>query len=263
MKKLITIALTAILLCTGIACAQGWRDGLGPAKPYVGNPEIDLSKQMGYMTLYPSAKMIAYNACQRLAIYLPREDLKLGDGTFYLYAQGGRQPLFEMDMDDSDAVSMRPMKETELDSLLWGGGTCIEIVLPRTLELGQSYFVNLTEGAFVSEGGVKSPAIGGTDMWTFTLEGDYGISGMEYSRKGAKAGSITRAKAGDTIRFDLVLGGEAEEAVVYGHDDTVDFLITHYDEDGEIVGDVLADNPEWGVMFLDAFGNIVGQVEIY
>ena len=263
MKKVMTIVLTALLLCTGIACAEGWRDGLGPSKPYVGSPELDLNEKMGYMMLYPSDKMPVQSACQRLYIYLPREDLKLSDGTFYLYAQGGRRPLVELAMDDADAITMRPMKNAELDSLLWGGGTCIEILLPRSLELGESYFVNLTEGAFVSEGGVKNPAIGGSDMWSFTLEGDYGVSGMEYTRPSDKDASVTRAQAGDQIRFDLVLGGAAVEASVYGHDDTVDFVKTHYDEDGEIVGEVMADNPEWGVMFLDMWGNVVGQVEFY
>lgn len=265
MKRIITIALTTLLLCTGIACAQGWGDGLGPSKPYSGNPEVDLDTQMGYMMFYPSEKwpeaMRAQNACQRMYVYLPREDVNVAEGTFYLYTSDGKLQ-FELPM-NSDTVIERPIKESELDSLMWGGGTCFEIVLPRSLEVGQSYFINMTEGAIVSEGGVKSPTIGGKTSWQCTLYGDFGVSGMEYTRPKEKNASVTKAQAGDQIRFDLVLGGAAVEASVYGHDDTVDFLKTHYDESGEIVGDVLADNPEWGVIFLDMWGNQVGQVEFY
>lgn len=262
MKKIAVLVLAMLLLSTGMAESIEWREGLSPSKPYDGVAEIDLSKQMGYMMFYPSADMKIENACQRLYIYLPREDVEIGEGTFYLCTESDGV-VFKTEMGNADAVSQRAIDENELVGLLWATGTCFEIQLPKTLELGKTYFVNMTRGCILTENGIESPEIGGTDTWAFTVEGDFGVSSMQYCRQtaGGYEEGLTKPMVGDEIRFDLTLGGEAATAIVYGYGGSVDFLPTAYDASGEVTGTVTAENPVWGVLFLDAEGNALGQVQ--
>ena len=166
-------------------------------------------------------------------------------------------------MNNTDVVTVRPITEAELIGLLWGGGTCFEILLPETLVLGQSYFVNMEEGCIVSDDGVNSPTIGGTDSWKFTLEGDYGISAMQYRRpqgNGYEEG-VLNPEEGDEIRFDLTLGGEVAMAVIYRGNESVDFEETFYGQSGEVIGKVTGENPIWGVLYLDDQGEQVDRFE--
>ena len=250
MKRLIVLLLVVMVACMGIAQAAEWREGLSPSKPYTNAKEIDLSETLGYWMLSPSADLQPEHSCQRLFIYLPREDVKAGDGTFYLCSQKGGK-LWSTPMNDTSAVTQREITEAELVSLIWGGGTCFEIQLPETLTLGETYFINMEQNCIIAETGVSNQEIGGTEMWRFTVGGDFGVSAMQYLRDGEK---VTTPEAGDTIRFDLVLGGEAAMAVVYGYNDTVDFSVTTFTESCEVTGEVVADGAIWGVMFLDEQG---------
>ena len=266
MKKLLVMALVVLMLCGCMAQAAEWRDGLGPNKPYVGSPEINLDEHMGYMMFYPSASMKAQNACQRLFIYLPREDVQAGAGNLYLCTEADGQ-IWSTPMNNTYAVEQRNITEDELTGLLWGGGTCFEVQLPKTLEFGKTYFVNMERNCIVTTNGqLDNPEVGGTTAWSFELEGDFGVSAMEYRRASANGSyeeGILAPQAGDEIRFDLVLGGNATMAVLYGYNDTVDFTETAFEQSGEVIGTVMAEYPMWGVMFLDAQGNEVDRVEFW
>ena len=166
-------------------------------------------------------------------------------------------------MSNTDAVWQRDLTEDEKIGLLWGGGTCFEILLPETLELGQTYFINMERGCIVSDSGVESPEVGGTDAWRFTLEGDYGVSKMSYRRaldNGKYEEQLVNPQAGDEIRFDLTLG-DAAMAVVYGNSQSVDFLQLLWTEDAEVIGTVTGPQPSWGVIFLDQQGQEMGRVQ--
>lgn len=262
MKKVCALIL-ALMLCAGIAQAEGWQGDLSPARPYTGLPEVNQSENFGYMMFYPNEVMSAANGCARLFLYVPREDVKIGSGTFYLYTEEDGEVL-QFAVENEGAVIQREIDSVELDAMLWGGGTCFEFVLPRSLELGKTYFANMTRGCLVTEDGVDSPELGGADAWRFDVTGAYGVSGMEYRHPfidGSYEEGVQSPKAGDEIRFDLVLGGDAVTAVVYGYDASVDFKETTIESEGEVVGRVNAENPQWGVVFLDAQGNAIGQVE--
>ncbi|MBQ3304207.1 MAG: hypothetical protein IJH03_06670, partial [Clostridia bacterium] len=79
MKRLLALVLVC-LLCATSALAAEWAEGLGPDQPLPGVPKIDLSKEMGYDYTYPSAKLKVKYFCNVLEIYLPREDIELGEG---------------------------------------------------------------------------------------------------------------------------------------------------------------------------------------
>lgn len=262
MKRIIALAL-ALLLLAGTAAAE-WPEGMSPAKPYEGVPEVDLQEQMGYMMFYPRDGISAGSSCQRLYIYLPREDVKAGDGTLYLFTEKGDE-VWSTAMNDTEAITVRSINDAELTGLLWGGGTCFEVLLPRTLELGKTYYVNLTRGCIVAENGVENPQLGGKD-WAVKMDNDYGVSGMQYRREqysGVWEDGILHPQAGDEIRFNLVLGGEAKMAAIYQYNDSADFLLTTYEKSSEVVGKVASENLVWGVMFLDAWGNELSRVEFW
>ena len=263
MKK--AIALLLVLLLVGVAQAEQWPEGTSPSQPYRNVPSVDLSEQFGYLMLYPNANMSMEHFCQTLFIYTPREDVEATDATFYLCTEDNRNgAIWSTAMNNTDVITVRPITETEQVGLMWGSGTCFEIFLPESLTLGQSYFVNMEEGCIVSTDGVKSPTIGGTDSWVFTLEGDYGISAMQYRRPqgdGYEEGVLT-PKKGDELRFDLVLGGDAVAAVVYRGNEAVDFAVTNDDQTSEVIGQVTGENPVWGVLFMDAQGNLIDRIEI-
>lgn len=264
MKRMAAILLALAMLSVGVAQAGEWAEGTSPAKPYPDQPEINLEEQLGYMMFYPQAGAPVENACQRLYIYLPREDVRAGEGTLYLFTDEDGQ-IWDTAMNNTDAVTVRAISEDELDGLLWGGGTCFEVLLPRTLELGKTYYVNMTRGCVVADGGAENPQIGGTS-WSFAVEGEYGVSGMEYLRplgNGQYEERVAHPRAGDEIRFDLVLGGEAAIAAIYKYHDSVDFLTTTFDESCEVTGEVMGENLVWGVMFLDGEGRELSRVEFW
>ena len=122
----------------------------------------------------------------------------------------------------------------------------------------------MTSDCILTTDGKEMPQVGGTDKWAFKLEGDFGVSGMEYRRAkddGTYEEQILKPQVGDEIRFDLVLAGDATPAVVYGYNDSVDFIQQTYTESCEVIGSVIGDTIGWGVMFLDAEGNQIDIVE--
>ena len=258
------LLMALLLMLTGMAQAAEWRDGTAPGKPYEGVPEVNLSENIGYFMFDPNEAMSAEHFCRRLYIYTPREDVVASNGTFYLCSEAKKDgAVWSTAMNNTDVVTVRPINEAERTGLIWGGGTCFEILLPETLTLGENYFVNMEEGCIVSGDGMKSPAVGGMDSWAFKVEGDYGVSAMQYRRpqgSGYEKG-VLNPRSGDEVRFDLVLGGAAETAVIYRRNESVEFDETTYNQSGEVTGSVTGENPVWGVLFMDAQGNEVDRIE--
>ena len=260
MKKWIAIVLAMLVACAGMAQAAEWAEGKSPAKPYSNLPEIDLNRNIGYMVFTPSAIMPIQYACQRLFIFLPREDVKAGDGKLHLYSNEDGE-VWSTVMTNAVAVTQRPITEEELVGLLWGGGTCFEIKLPKTLDLGKFYYVNLDEGCLVTEDdGLKNLAVTGDTNWAFSVGGAFGVSGMEYLR-GVETALVPMS--GDTIRFDLQLGGDAVSAVLISYNDSVSFYNTKYTQSTEVTGSVINGSPAWAVRFLDAYDNVIEEVVFY
>ena len=111
MKKTMVLVLVLVMLCVGMAQAAEWTNGLSPSKPYPGVPEVDLNEIMGYMMFYPSVNMPKEYACQRLFIYLPREDVRAGKGTLYLVDLDSNQQIWSTTMNNTTAVRQRPITD--------------------------------------------------------------------------------------------------------------------------------------------------------
>lgn len=260
MKRWLAVLLLLLLGATP-ALAATWEDGRSPSKPYIGVPEVDLDKTMGYMMFYPNGKMPAEHFCNKLMVYLPRRDVKAGKATFYLCSEENGEEL-RFAFNDETYVNRRDMTESELSSLLWGDGVCFEITLPTSLKLNAAYFVNMERSCVVTEKGkVGNTTIGGTESWAFTLEGDYGAGSLCY-RRPAKNGEmevVLTPAAGDEVTFDLTLGGEAKSAALLCWDESVSFDTPLLRESATVTGHILTDDPAWGIVFMDENGQELWQ----
>lgn len=282
MKKLMALILVCVF-CMATAYAAEWAEGLSPAQPYSGVPAVNLDEMIGHMTLFPNAnhKIPAQRFCDVLEMYFPREDIELGEGNLTLYDDQGE--VCTISFSDSDSVEVRPLEEVELDGLLWGSGCCVEIFLPCSLKFDTNYYVLMDEGCLTAGGGkVKSPQIANEKAWIpQVVTEDYGISGLYYSapadepaegeeaaeEKEAEdtAGPVAYKKkpeVGDTITFDLVMGGDAKYAVMYTENGSVFFETLEYTESGTVTGSVIGEELDWGVVFLDENGEVLDILDL-
>lgn len=253
MKKLIAICLI-LLMVTASASAAEWEDGLGPNQPYQNTPPVNFDETIGYMMYHPNNTMsVAGN--NLLFIYLPRDDVKAGSR--YLTLRSADQgEEFRVAMNDTQYVTERPMEEGELDMLMWGSGTCMEIRLPVSLRVGTTYYVDMEDNCIVDEARkIANNAVTSTDTvgWFFTTIADYGVSAQEYRRpteEGEYESGIIATQAGDEVRFDLVLGGDAKSASILPYGD-VQFDVSFFTESCEVIGNVTGENPDWEIIFWD------------
>lgn len=262
MKKARAILAVLIVCLLLTVCYADWPEGLSPAKPYAGVREQDLSKTIGYIMLYPRAKLPAKNFCDVLQIYLPREDVEANEGYLHLYDAEDNE-VYRANFADAEEVIVRSLTEDELQGLMWGGGICLEVRLPVSLKLEESYYVLLDEGCFTAgDGKLASLAVTAHDAWTPIVKGDFGISGLYYTRQGEADEEplvVTAPQEGDEIHFDLILGGEAVSAVIYSENDSVEFEEPEYLESATLTGKVTKTPLRWGVVFLNAAGDVLDQ----
>ena len=290
MKRLIAVVLVC-LLCATSAFAAEWPEGLGPDQPLPGVRKLDLTKEMGYCYTFPKPGLEVSHFCNVLEIYLPREDIELGQGHAHLYDSTDTE-IADIDFANPEQVLLRTQEEAELAAKKWGGGVCIEMNLPVSLKFNESYYVLMDLNCFTAgENRISNYDLTAKEQWTPTLSGDYGISGLFYFTPSTPAGAEategpteapTEAPAGeespdegtnttteeepveeelgepkyhpvtgDKIHFDLVLGGDAKTAVVFSENDSVDFKQLDYTESCALTGTVTKDELDWGVVFLD------------
>ena len=206
MKKMIALVLAGLMLLGGVCLAGQWSEGRSAAQPYPNLPEVNLSETIGYIMLFPRAKLPVTRFCDVLEMYLPREDIVAGEGLVHLYEKvdGESVEVCYVDFSNPDDFEIREMSDEELEDLVWGGGTCIEMYLPKSLEFGNGnheYYVLMDAGCFTAaEGNLNSLQITSEEAWTPVISGEYGISGLYY----LDAPLPVEAKAAD--------GEEAEES---------------------------------------------------
>jgi hypothetical protein len=279
MKRLIAVVLVC-LLCATSAFAAEWPEGLGPDQPLPGVRKLDLTKEMGYCYTFPKPGLEVSHFCNVLEIYLPREDIELGQGHAHLYDSTDTE-IADIDFANPEQVLLRTQEEAELAAKKWGGGVCIEMNLPVSLKFDESYYVLMDLNCFTAcDGKISNYDLAKPDQWTPILQGDFGIGGLFYcappepqeAEEGAEeATEATEAPedqnpedaaepmgepkynpvVGDMIHFDLLLGGDAKTAVVFSENDSVFFEKIDYTESGHVTGTVTKDALDWGVVFLD------------
>ena len=281
MKRLFALALVC-LLCVSSAYAAEWEEGLGPEQPLPGVRRLDLTREMGYQYLYPKPGLEVNYFCNVLEIYLPREDVELGEGHAHLYDSTDTE-VADIDFANPEQVELRFQQESELIAKKWGGGVCIEMHLPVSLKFNEDYYVLMDLNCFTAgENKISNYDLIDKTQWTPLLTGDFGIASLFYcappaSAEDGEAGAeaaveenpfdkpmVAEATAeaalgepkynpvtGDEIHFDLVLGGDAKTAVVFSENDSVFFEQLEYTESCPVTGAVTKDELDWGVVFLN------------
>jgi len=298
MKKLLAVVLVC-LLCTTSALAAEWAEGLGPEQPLPGVPKIDLSKEMGYDYTYPSAKLKVKYFCNVLEIYLPREDIELGEGHAHLYDSTDTE-IVDIDFANPDQVELRVQQESELVAKKWGSGVCIEMHLPVSLKFNESYYVLMDLNCFTAgENHVSNYDLTQKTQWTPVLESDFGIESLFYftppappeEEEGEAAEEAPAETAeenpfeksmtteeeapveeelgepkynpvtGDKIHFDLVLGGDAKTAVIFSENDSVLVSQQDYTESSPVTLTITKDELDWGVVFLNDKDEVIQAIK--
>lgn len=256
MKRIVALILVMVM-CATAAMAAEWPEGLGPQKPYSGSPEIDFNESFGFMMLWPfNGKTVAPGE-DTLSIFLPREDVEVAAGTLGLYTK--EDGLVEEIAISAETAVLRPLSEQELDSLMWGGGVAIDIKLAQQLDPNFNYYVQLSEGCFVSpDYPVASPAIDGKKGWAFSTETENYIENLYYCRmvEGQEEPEVVEnVQVGDMVKFSIVLGEEGVSAALHCDAGAILPEITYFEESAEAtVRFPSSGEVKWGVVFLDADG---------
>jgi hypothetical protein len=228
--------------------------------------------------------------CDVLEIYLPREDVERGEGTLRLYDESGE--IMSVKFDDEERIGIRKLSEDEMNGLMWGSGVCIEIYLPVSLTIGGDYYVTMDEGCFTAaDGKVVSIGYSGKEVWQPVINGDFGINALAYYDTGEEEeetadsapvpvaqpaaegekkaepeevnGEVTLTpKKGDKVRFELLMGGDADTAVLYSENGSVLFPEIEYTESATVVGTALSDEINWGIVFLNKDGDILDLLQM-
>lgn len=257
MKHFIAI-LMVFALCLGTAYAAEWPEGTSPAKPYKGVAEADLDKTMGYMLEYPKVGDPAEVFCDTLYIYLPREDVALGENPLKVSDEDGE--YISIPFNDADHVRLYPLDEEMLNDLMWGSGVCIEVRLPVSLGFSDKNIVTMEAGCFTAkDNNVSNPVLvedaPENQTWRPVIESDYGIAKLRYAAAGTDPKKDYSYKAdpgaGDLVCFELVLGGDAKYAVLESDDESVVFEDNPVYEDGIVTGTLASDDFNWTVLFMD------------
>ena len=68
---------------------------------------------------------------------------------------------------------------------------------------------------------------------------------------------VTYPDTGDRVIMDLVVGGEAAVAVPFSPNNSVEFDKSEYGQSGHIVGTVVKDEVDWGIVFLRADNSVL------
>ena len=259
MKRLIAI-LVACLMMAGAAHAAEWAEGTSPAQPYPGVPAADLQAQIGYMLNFPKAGNPAELYCDTLYIYLPREDLALGDGRLSVMTGAGEWT--GVSFADAERVRLFPLDEETLADVQWGGGIGVEVWLPVSLPMGDGAWIEMEDACRVPEGGARLEGLPkGSEAWRAALEGEYGVGGLRFTHEGEDA-PLSRPAAGDLVTFDLQLGGDAAMAAIESANGSVTCDAGEgFAQSCEVTLRLLDDDFQWTVYFLDDAGNAVDVLD--
>lgn len=257
MKHFIAI-LMVFALCLSTAYAAEWPEGTSPAKPYKGVREADLDKIMGHMLEYPKVGDPAELFCDTLFIFLPREDVALGENTMKVLDENGE--YISIPFNDADHVRLYPLDEETLTDLMWGSGVCIEVLLPVSLGFSDKNIVTLEAGCFTAkDGSISNPVLvedaPENQTWRPVIESDYGLGKLRYASADVDPKKDFSYKAnpgaGDIVCFEVVLGGDAKYAVLESEDGSVTFEENPVDESGIVVGTLNSDDFNWTILFMD------------
>ena len=301
MKRLIAILLVALLCCPA-AFAVEWAEGRSAAQPYEGVPEVDLSQTIGYAIRYPRDKMPASCFCDLLEIYLPREDIVRGKGKLVLHQGNEEIAVVDFEDEKSVTISPLSESMLNALRWGGGTRVSAKLPVSLKLNEEYYITMDEGCFRSVNGDIPSPAISGGEERWVPVFTSDFGVSGLYYSKALAQsepeapAAEETEeaaededaeaqeeeepatidpleievgdtilcmdAEPGDWITFDLVIGGDATVAVIFSDNGSVVFNETEYTESATLRGQVIGEELNWGIVFLDDNGVVLETVRL-
>lgn len=132
----------------------------------------------------------------------------------------------EIDLKDTEKCIVGEQDST-FSLLGWDGGTHLIIRLENTPASGESYYVNLEEGAFTSaDGTIRSKAVSDSETWRYGVA-PYGIV--------PALPSGSSVYVGDVLSADLLIRQPAAYAKIENYDENrVRFNEKEFEKDGKL-----------------------------
>ena len=253
------VSMLAVLLALMFAGTQAlaesaalWSNGQSPSQPYKGVPPVDLTQKLGYMVFAPLSNDNVDAVLTSLTIYLPREDVKAGEGALSIYEKDGKAPLEVVAFSDVARVSAAPIDQETLDWLYWESGVAFTVCIANALDADRGYYVSMEENCIVSaDGAVGNIALDGKKGWAFTTNAEAGVTAR--TRSGDDA-----PKVGDSASISVKLGGDAVSAMVFCDTEAVSSEDMPLTESGTLTARYeKAGLVRWGVALTDEAGSLL------
>lgn len=159
-----------------------------------------------------------------LTIYFLRSDITVGSGALVVYDTADDSvPYDTVNMNDTSRVAVKMMNSTELAKYGWTEGYKAVIELNQPLGQSSSYYVVLTEDAFMTSDGLSHTEAAEDQRWTIetSQNGFY----IQQSPDGTPAGASLTAH----ILMDTA-GMSADGATVYAAIQNVDTTIAEFSQ---------------------------------
>ena len=154
---------------------------------------------MGPEHMFPVGEALA--GFDTISIYFERENVQAGTGTVTVY-DGKGNIFFQGDMADMDQTDNGKPDEKTLAYYNWKTGTRIKMQLGKKLQIGETYTVEIEEGAFVA-GDLKRAKIA-QDDWKIVCP-DYGMG---------ESNATAEVKIGEKVTQEIIVGDSVERVVI-------------------------------------------------
>lgn len=200
----------------------------------------------GYSMVYGSNTLHAY---------FKRQNVTAGSGKMTIKNTADDSVVEEIDLRDTQKCIVGEQDST-FSLLGWDGGTHLVIRLKHTPSSGESYYVNLEEGAFTSgDGTILSKAVTDSETWRYGVA-PYGIV------PAMPNGSAVYV--GDVLSADILVRQPAAYAKIENYDENrVRFNEKEFEKDGKLEIKIyqLGDDP-FTVTFYDDDDNPLGSITL-
>ena len=123
-----------------------------------------------------------------LTIYFQRSDITAGTGMLSVNNSADGSIVETVNLNDTMKAAVMPMTDEELLEKGWGAGTKAVVYLSNPLAQSSSYYVTLTEDAFMTTDGTShSEAVTDASLWNIQTS-EYGFSVDKSQTAGVTAG---------------------------------------------------------------------------
>lgn len=190
-----------------------------------------------------------------LHAYFKRQNVVPGSGKMVIKKASDDTVVEEINLQDQDKCTVGEQDST-FQILGWNGGTHLVIRLKEMPAPGETYYVNLEEGAFVSQdGSIASKAVTDSSTWSYTTA-RYGIV--------LNTPNGSDVYVDDVLSGDIIIQGEAVKAEIGNYDENrVRFNEKEFKESGKLeikIYQIGVDS--FTVTYYDAEDNPIGAITV-